>query len=169
VSSERFDQIFGTAARRAAVPMPATGPAKSPALQPSSAPTPRRSAQNYLRKERLLDELHALLFSCLRSALPDQEILAHVSLAAVVELSPAVHGREREQRLRALGQYTVDCIVCNREMTVIAAVDLEGNNGAEKQFKSECLKAAGVRYVRVSSADLSKPGELRALVLGEIR
>lgn len=167
VSSKRFDAIFGGAAQRAATPTSTAGAAESPAAQPSSAAALGRRTPIYSRKERLLEEAHALLFSRLRSALPEHELFAHVSLAAAVEVPPAVQGREREQRLRALRQYTADCMVCSRDMTVIAAVDLEGDNNVERQFKSECLKTAGVRYVRISSGDLAKCEGLRALVLGE--
>lgn len=97
----------------------------------------------------------------------DYEILARVSLAAMIDVPAELQGREREQRLRALAQHVVDCVVCSKDMQVMAAVDLEAGSNAESRFKSECLKAAGVRYRCVSPAALPKREEVRVLLLGE--
>lgn len=164
--NERFEQIFGGSSSRSAISdagLPAAGAA---GLQPSAAATSGR-APSYARKDRLLNPQQAELLHVLRIALPDYEILARMSLAAMIDVPAEAQGREREQRLRALAQYVVDCVVCSKDMHVMAAVDLEAGSNAESRFKSECLKAAGVRYRCVSPAALPKPEEMRALLLGE--
>jgi hypothetical protein len=155
VSSKRYSEIFGSAA---------TAPAASPTSHAAGIPPTRAPA---LKKEKLLDAQHALLFRTLASCLPEHAIFVHVSLAAVIELPPTLQGREREQRLRVLAQHAVDCLVCNQEMQVIAAVDIEDGVHAESRIKSEYLKAAQVRYLRVSPAALPGPGEIQTLLFGQ--
>lgn len=165
--SERFEQMFGARPERITTPEPATGIAGASAPGPAVTPAADRAPQLYARKEPLLSQSQALLFHALRAELPGHEVLAQVSLASVIEVPPAIQGREREQRLRALAQHIADCVVCNKDMQVVAAVDLEAGNTAGTRFKSECLKAAGLRYVRVNAAELPQGEDLRDLVLGQ--
>jgi hypothetical protein len=156
VSSKRFSEIFGSAT--------ATGTAAPRTSDAAGAPPTQAPS---LKKEQLLDPQHALLFRTLASCLPGYAIFVHVSLAAVVELPPTVQGREREQRSRVLAQHAVDCLVCNRDLEVIAAVDVEDGMNAESRIKSEYLKAARVRYLRLSPAALPGSDEIPALLFGQ--
>lgn len=171
-SSKRFEEIFGAAAQRAATAGGASSAATiadaaPPASVPTSAPvSPRRVPAAYLKRGPLLNSQHAFLFHALVTALPDCHVFVHVSLAALIEVPHTVQGREREQRVRALAQNVVDCVVCSKSMEAIAAIDLEAAESAEWRIKAECLKAAGVRYVRAAPGALSKTEELRALILG---
>ncbi len=165
--SERFEQMFGAGSQRVATPAPVPGVPEAPTPRQTATPATDRPPHLYARKERLLSQSQALLFHALRAGLPEHEVFPQVSLAAVIEVPPALQGREREQRLRALTQHGVDCVVCGKDMQVVAAVDFETGNTAESRFKSECLKAAKVRYVRVNGAELPRGEELRGLVLGE--
>lgn len=166
-SSKRFEEIFGDAARRAksnptiAIP-PATG-AATVTMRASAASV--RTAPAYLRRERLLSAQHAALFRALESALPEHCVFTHVSLAALIDIPPSVQGREREQRLRVLAQHTVDCLVCSRDFEVTAAVDLETGETAESRIKLECLKAAGVRHLRLDPQALPPLEMLRVHIL----
>lgn len=172
-TSKRFEQIFGASSQRVAAPASPVSAPVSPgasAARVSTAPGSAGGAPlSYLRKERLLDPPHALLFRVLTSGLPEYQVFVHVSLAAVIEIPLAVQGREREQRLRALAQNVVDCLVCSKEMEVIAAVDLEAGATADSRIKSEYLKAARVRYVRINAAALPQENQVRALLLDESR
>ncbi|MBI4195019.1 MAG: DUF2726 domain-containing protein [Betaproteobacteria bacterium] len=151
VSNERFERMFGTQPQRAPAPASAAVPSAS-------------QGRMFSRKERLVSENHGRLLSTLRSAMPEHEVFAHVSLAALVDLSPHLQGREREQRQRALTQYGVDCVICDGDMRIVAAVDLDAGNGAGARFKSECLKAAGISYLRVNPAEMPRDDTLRALL-----
>jgi hypothetical protein len=105
------------------------------------------------------------LFEALRGALPDHLIFPHVSLAALVDLPPAIQGREREQRQRGLAQSTIDFVVCDAHKRAVAAIDLDETSGAESLFKAEYLKAAQLRYVQVNHASNPDVAGLRALIL----
>jgi hypothetical protein len=164
-TSERFERLFGASSRRLVTADAASSAAEVAARQTPAVPASGRTL-SYARKERLLNPHQAQLFHALKTALPDYEVLAQISLAGMIEVSALGPGREREQRLRALTQHVIDCAVCSRDMQVIAAVDLEAGSTAESRFRSECLKAAGVRYICVNPAALPGREEVRALVIG---
>lgn len=100
--SERFERLFGALPPRVATADAASNAGEVAALRSSANPASGR-APSYVRKERLLNPHQAQLFQLLKKALPDHEVLAPVSLAAMIEVPPAGQGREREQRLRAPG------------------------------------------------------------------
>ncbi|MND06964.1 hypothetical protein D3C83_286700 [compost metagenome] len=51
-------------------------------------------------------------------------------------------------------------------MRVLAVVDVEATLDADARFKAECLKAAGVRYVRVDPAGIDANADLQKLIVG---
>ena len=151
-SSKRFAEVFGAVAP--------VRPSQSPATA-----GPIAAAPLCLKRDKVLDGQHAMLFRALSAALQGHLVFPHVSLSAIVQLPPALQGREREQRLRALAQNTVDCLVCDAETHAVAAIDLENGASPEWRIKSEYLAAAQLRYVRVDPAVLPAPQEIRNLVL----
>jgi hypothetical protein len=160
-SSKRFAEMFGPGI----TPRPGATATRSTQTAPSGTPAPVPAAL-CSRKDRLLTGQHAALFQGLTAALPDCLIFPQVSLAALVELPPAVQGREREQRQRGIALLTLDFVVCDEHTRAVAAVDLQDAPSAESQFKSEYLEGAQLRYLRVSPASLPDPDALRSLVLG---
>lgn len=175
--SERLAEILGAGLEKGATAAPAAAdaaqaaPAPLPAapvpgtdLQP--APAAIAAAPLYAAKPLWLDPPRARLYEALRRGLPEHTVFALVSLAALLDVPPAVQGRAREQRLRALGQYTADCVICGADMRVLAVVDAESTLDADARFKADCLKAAGIRHVRVDPAQLAAGTGLRALILG---
>lgn len=159
-SSKRFAEMFGPGI----APRPAATATSTQVAAPGAPALV--SAALCSRKERLLTGQHAALFQGLITALPGRLIFPQVSLAALVELPPAVQGREREQRQRGMALVTLDFVVCDEHTRAIAAIDLQDGTSAESQFKSEYLRGAQLRYLRVSPASIPGPDELRRLVLG---
>ena len=153
-SSKRFAEMFGTV----------TG--AKPRLSATLAVASQAAAVPLcVAKDTVCDALHAALFRALCSGFPEFHVFPQVSLGALVQLPPALQGREREQRLRAIAQNTVDCLVCDRDARVIAAIDREGGAGAEYHIKSAYLAAAGLRYLRLDPAALPVPDDIRKMVL----
>jgi intracellular sulfur oxidation DsrE/DsrF family protein len=136
------------------------------AIPPAAAPAAAVAA--VAARERFLGQHETLLYLVLKTGLPDHEIFANVSLAAVVALPAS--GSEREQQIRRLAPYQLDFVVCDKSMHVIAAVDIETAGGADaagiQQFKADYLKRAGIRLVRVNPAAMPKRDQVRALVVG---
>jgi hypothetical protein len=118
--------------------------------------------------ERFLGKAESLLYYLLKSGLPDAEIFAGVSLARV--LGAAGDGRDREQQVRRLSQYHLDFVVCDKAMRVVAVVEVGTAAGAgaagDQRFKSDLLKQAGIRVVRINPAELPRREQIGSLVNG---
>lgn len=155
-SNKRFAEMFG--------PNPRTNMPGATVPKPALAPTAAPIAALCLPKETLLAGRHAVLFHALVAALPEYRIFPAVSLASVVDLPPSVQGREREQRQRGLAQATLDLLVCDEHMRPVTAIDLQ-EAGTEDLFKSEYLKAARLRYLRLGPTAVPDSAALRSLVL----
>jgi hypothetical protein len=163
-SAARFEKMFKGSAQLPANPQqPAPGTVDPPA--PANAP-PETSAAPPASAQRFLGQAESLLYYLLKAGLPDSEVFAGVSLARVVGAAGA--GRDREQQLRRLSQYQLDFVVCDKSMRVVAVVEVECAAGAatsgDQRFKSELLKQAGIRFVRVNPAALPRREEVRALI-----
>jgi hypothetical protein len=166
----------GAPASSTAVPAPtegATAPAAAAARLPQAAPVAvapasaeSPAAALYAAKPCLLAGPHAQLYRDLRNSLPGYAVFAQVSLASILEVPASVQGRTREQRQRVLAHYTVDCVVCSPDLRVIAVAELETATDAESRLKAECLKAAGIRHVRIDPSRPVAGDQLKALVLG---
>jgi hypothetical protein len=162
-STERFSRIFETEAAPAAGSASARHPAPA---QTTISAAPVRAPGSYAKRMQVLSAHQTELRERLRRALPGHDVLSRVSLAAVIEVRGVPEGRELEQRTRALAQQSVDCVVCGPTGAVVAVVDLDDGSTAETRIKSECLKAAGVRYLRFSPLELPPENEVGAQVLG---
>lgn len=162
-ASKRFEEML-----RAQAPgnlRPETPLAAAPAgVSPASASAPAAAAAPPAR-ERFLGQPETLLYYLLKTGLPDHEIFANVSLASVVG-SPA--GASGEQR--RLAPYQLDFVVCDKNMRIVAAIDVESAGAADsvgvQHFKADCLKQAGIRLVRISPAALPRREQIHSLVCG---
>ena len=165
VRRDRLARILDPNSQRTVTADPSTPPA-SPAELPKLAAAQRATAA-YARRSGLLDAGDIRLREALRAALPGHELFAHVSLAALIEVSGLPEGREREQRLRVLAHHTVDCVVCDRTFGIVAVIDLEDGQTADRLFKAECFRAAGIRYLRWHAAEIPRSDGIAALITGE--
>lgn len=161
---QRFNQIFKDKTEpesTVAAPAPLTSASAVPPAQARVAAFPPR--------DRFLGQPETLVYLLLRTGLPDHQVFANVTLASVLNVPGA--GHDREQQLRRLSTYALDFVVCDRNMRIVAVVDLESPGGADasgvERYKSDCLKAAGVRQVCVDPASLPSREALRALVRGD--
>lgn len=179
-AQQRFDHLLreqasasGRPIAPAAAPAPAQAPLShaapaAPAAATPPAAAPAATAAAVVARERFLGQHETLLYLVLKTGLPDHEIFANVSLAALVALSAS--SSEREQQVRRLAPYQLDFVVCDKNMHIIAAVDIETAGGADaagiQQFKADYLKRAGIRLVRVNPAAMPKRDQVRGLVVG---
>lgn len=158
-SEARFEKMFKGPAQPPASPQAPDSAATEPSSQVNAPPAV---------EQRFLGQAESLLYYLLKAGLPDLEVFAGVSLARVV--GAAGEGREREQQLRRLSLYPLDFLVCDKSMRVVAVVEVESAAGAgavgDQRFKSDTLKQAGIRLVRVNPAALPRPEQVRALING---
>jgi hypothetical protein len=158
---ERFDQIFRKKAG-AAPPEAASAAAVQPAVAPATEPA------GFSARERFLDRPQALVYLLLKTGMPEHQVFANVTLASVV--SPQVSGFDRQQQERRLAACRLGFVVCDREMRIVAVVEVGTPGGGDpsgmERYKSDCLKAAGVRQVCVDPSALPSREALRMLVGG---
>ena len=168
-SKERFEQMFKGRSPAAqppgSIPVPA---AAIPSAVTGAAPnTPPVAA---LPKGYFLGRAEALVYYLLKAGVPRHEVFANVTLASIVGVPDSVIGSAREQQQRRLAQYQVDFIVCDKDLRVIAAVELDTAQAADaagaQRFKADCLKAAGIRLVRVNPSALPRAEEIGPLLAG---
>ncbi len=170
-SKKRFEEMF--AAKLAPVPAvapPAAMPATIAPVMPaaSASAMPKAPAPAAASSARFLGQPETLVYRLLRASIADHEVFANVTLASVLGANGS--GFDREQQLRRLSQFRLDFVVCDKSMHVVAVVEIEPAGGApaagDQQFKTDSLKAAGIKLVRISTAKLPRRDELRALVCG---
>lgn len=163
-SEARFEKIFKGPAQVPASPQPpAAAPAESSA--PAKAP-PAASAAPPAAAQRFLGQAESRLYYLLKAGLPDSEVFAGVSLARVVGAA----GEGREQQLRRLAQYQLDFVVCDKNMQVVAVVEVDSaadaDAASDRRFKSDLLKQAGIRLIRINPAALPQREQIRTLIDG---
>ena len=138
----------------------------SSALMPEAAIL---RAPPFLMRDRLLDKPATLAFYAIRTALPDHEVFARVSLADLLDVPESVQGYDRAQRLKKLAPLTVDFAVTNKVMQLVAVIDLEDAHATAEQrelqrTKAECLRGFPVRHLTFSRTRLPKYQDIRQLL-----
>lgn len=159
IKDQRLPASLQSNSSAAAVPGDPPAPAKASPVSPVAPPA---------AAQRFLGQTQSLLYYLLKAGLPDHEIFAGVSLARFVVA--AGDGREREQQSRRLAQYTLDFVVCDKSMQVMAVVEIDtaaaATTAGDQRFKAEMLKQAGIRLVRINPAALPRREQVRALING---
>jgi len=127
----------------------------------------------YLLRPRFLTKTESVVFLLLKAAFPRNEIFARVRLADVLQVKIGPQGMERLRAFRKIANQHVGFVVCDRDMTIIAIVDLrEPDHVADPRdqkletIKQRCLSAAQVKYVCVYPPQLPRYRDLREQILG---
>jgi len=162
-SKARFERLFDF--REPAGPSaPAAKAGGSPEGAVADTPRPADPAA----APRFLGAPETLAYLLLKTGMPDHEVFARVSLAAIVGMPAA--GADRETQVRRLSRYHLDFLICDREMRIVAAIDLDAGGSAdtpgERRFKADRLRDAGVRLIRLNASSLPRRDEIRAWVCG---
>jgi hypothetical protein len=158
-SEARFRKLLEPAA---AAGLPQAPPAA--AVRASSVSSP--PAQPFVTRGALIEGPGKLLYYLLKTGLPEHEVLARVSLAAVVEVPGAARDSAEQRRL---AQQVLDFVVCDKTFRPVAAVELTRSGGAlaaeAAKYKTTCLASAGIHHIALAADALPKKDALRALVL----
>jgi hypothetical protein len=146
------------AAPAAAMPSPsaATIPVTASPATPL-APPPAMSPGGAKARAAFLTGPTKLAFLVLKAGLPDHHVFAHTRMADLLDALT----------VPALANLRIDLVVCTKELTIVAAVDLP--NGAPtdaliESEKAQRLGTAGIRYVRLEPGKFPKPAEVRGLI-----
>jgi len=166
-SQERLMQLLE--AKAAAKPAADAPPAGIPAVAGNApAQAPPVAAAVPSGKERFLGKAETLVYYLLKTGIPDHEVFANVTLAAVVGQEGG--GFNQEQQLKRFSQHQLDFVICDKSMRIVAVVEVELPGGTDttgtQRFKSDTLKAAGVRLVLLNPKSMPRREGIRALVCG---
>jgi hypothetical protein len=122
-----------------------------------TAPTLKPALTSWTARKSFLAPHTKLCYLIVKAALPDHHVFCHARLADALELHSA----------HPLASSRLDIVVCNKELSPIAAIDIcnqdERNTPAERE-KSERLQSAGIRYLRFTPGSIPKPAEVRDLI-----
>lgn len=109
-----------------------------------------------VRRDQFLSGAVKLTYYVCKTGLKDHHVFAHVQLAAFAANAASD---------TALARGSVDLVVCNPAMAVVAAIDIIGPDGhTPDATKADYLRSLGIRYLRLSAKSLPKPEEIRALL-----
>lgn len=127
----------------------------------------------YLLRPRFLTKSESVVYLLLKTAFPRHDIFARVRLADVLQVKIGPQGMERLRAFRKIADQRVGFVICDRDSTIVAIVDLrepdQANNPREQKLeiiKQRCLQAAQVKYVCVYPPQLPRYRELRTQILG---
>jgi hypothetical protein len=123
----------------------------------ASAATPDAPAVTVpVRRDPFLGPAVKLGYYVCKTGLKDHHVFVHVQLAALAANSASD---------AALARGSVDLVVCNPAMSVVAAIDMIGPEGhTSDATKADYLRSLDIRYLRLSAKTLPKPEEIRALL-----
>jgi intracellular sulfur oxidation DsrE/DsrF family protein len=143
----------------------------APVAAPAKEAVPARKEPAWVARGRFLSPPEAVVYYLLKTALRrDHEIYVHVGLAAVVTVGEKIPSFEREQRLRRLAQHDLTFVICDKSLSVVAALELNQEaTAADQELKAECLKSAGIRLIQLDPAALPPRDAIRALIYGGAR
>ncbi len=109
-----------------------------------------------VRRDQFLSGAVKLTYYVCKTGLKDHHVFAHVRLATLS--ATAVSDA-------ALARASIDLLVCNAELSAVAAIDVIGPDGhAPDATKADYLRSLGIRYLRLSAKSLPKPEEIQALL-----
>jgi hypothetical protein len=108
------------------------------------------------KREPFLSGQVKLGYYLCKAGLRDHHVFVHVRIATLYAAGapdPAASGA------------TVDLLVCNAQLSAVAAIDLVTPGASQPEpGKSDSLKSLGIRYLRLSTKSLPRPEELHALL-----
>jgi hypothetical protein len=135
----------------------ATPPPVAPAPVTPSAPAPAASSAGAKARAAFLAGPAKLAFLVLKAGLPDHHVFAHTRMTDLIDALT----------VPALANLRIDLVVCTKELTIVAAVDLPNGAPSDALIESEKaqrLSTAGIRYVRLEPGKFPKPAEVRGLI-----
>jgi hypothetical protein len=126
----------------------------------------------YTLRPRFLSRIETIAFHHLKKAVPQHEIMAHVCLLDLFQLTAEGENEKWLEAFRLIAYLNVSFVVCDGDMVIIAVVDLE--NPPETlderqtrllQAKKLALRTAHVRYISFNPLHPPTEQELRQMVL----
>jgi len=126
----------------------------------------------YTLRARFLSKIETIAFHHVKSAVPNYEVLAHVRLLDLFQLTAEGESEKWLEAFRLIAYLDVSFVVCDGDMVIIAVIDLE-NPGVTtnerfarlQQAKKHALRTAHVRYISFDPMHPPSEQELRQMIL----
>ena len=119
-------------------------------------------------QSRPLNDAEQVLYARLVEALPECVVLAKVSFRSFIKPGDEgiKSGKHRVMYFRVASQ-TIDFLVCLKDFTVVAAVELDdGNPDHQRDFaRDELLRAAGIAPLRLHAGEIPSVDALRGMFI----
>jgi hypothetical protein len=129
-----------------------SAPTAAAATDSAMAPPPPAAA----KREPFLSGQVKLGYYLCKSGLRDHHVFVHVQIGTLYSSGAPDP---------AISRATVDLLVCNAQLSAVAAIDLIVPGTPQPDpAKSDSLKSLGIRYLRLSTKSLPKPEELHTLL-----
>jgi hypothetical protein len=125
------------------------------------------SRENPYVSKKPLTETEQKFYFLLKEALPECIILAQVQLSSIIGINKLVAKDNYYKWLNPIRMQSVDYLVCLKDFTIVAAIELDdkyhwGKESAERDLKKEKnLEAAGIALLRWRAEAMPKPSEIR--------
>jgi hypothetical protein len=126
----------------------------------------------YTLKPRFLSKIETIAFHHLKKAMPQHEVLAHVRLLDLFQLTAEGENEKWLEAFRLIAYLDVRFVVCDGDMVIIAAIDLENPDVTldERQArlllaKKRALQTVHVHYISFNAIHPPAERELRQMIL----
>lgn len=121
------------------------------------------------RKKTILTGRDLEFFFRLQHALPQCHVFPHVAMSALVE--PFGVGRVRQSAIARIARKRVGYAVFNREMTLLAVVELERRLQPRRSDVSRDIyfSSAGVKTIRFPSKRIPSDAKIQNSILGAVQ
>lgn len=116
----------------------------------------------------VLTEPEQILYYRIRAALPDHLVFVQVSMSQV--LQPA--GTRDQNAFNAISQKSLDFLVCRRDTSVVAAIELDDsshNRESRKRAdatKDHALQSAGIKVIRWNVTAMPDAATIQNAIIG---
>lgn len=135
---------------------------KAGVVHSASAPTSIPQGPWPFEGRRPLSAPQQELYHRLIDSLPGHVILPQVGLASFLAVKP---GSDSAEWYRHVHHLSVDYLVCDQDMEIVAAVTLNDAPQAEDDGKAAILAAAGVKLIRWNTNALPELNSIAAALI----
>lgn len=119
-----------------------------------------------LYAKKVLDEREQVLYWRLVSTFPDHVVLAQVALSQMLRVEKGT--KNRQSVFNGFRQLCADFVICERDFSPLAVVELDGlshdhpQRASADSRKAHAVESAGLTLIRINVADMPNEAALRA-------
>lgn len=129
-------------------------------------PSDSHGSRAPLYAKKVLDDREQMLYWRLVSTFPDHVVLAQVALSQVLRVEKGT--KNRQSVFNHFRQLCADFVICERDFSPLAVVELDGlshdhpQRASADSRKAHAVESAGLTLIRINVADMPSEAALRA-------